>query len=137
MDTQGQDNFVVVHSPAEIESKQGLPYFVGISGHNAGARGISMNLVVIPAGGAGQPHCHSNFESTIYLVKGRVLTKYGDGLTNSTITEAGDFIYIGPNVWHQPINLSETEDAVAIVARNDPEEQEHVILYEDHIKGAA
>jgi uncharacterized RmlC-like cupin family protein len=36
-------------------------------------------------------------------------------------------IYIGPNVLHQPINLSDSEPAVAIVARNDPDEQEHVI----------
>ncbi|TAK34585.1 MAG: cupin domain-containing protein [Chloroflexota bacterium] len=137
MDSADRDGLVLVHGPAEIKSKQGLPYFVGISGHNAGARGISMNMVVIPAGGAGEPHCHSNFESTIYLVKGRVLTKYGDGLAQSAIVEAGDFLYIGPNVWHQPINLSETEEAIAIVARNDPEEQEHVILYDDQIRGAA
>jgi uncharacterized RmlC-like cupin family protein len=30
---------------------------------------------------------------------------------------------------HQPVNLSTTEPAIAIVARNDPEEQEHVVLY--------
>jgi uncharacterized RmlC-like cupin family protein len=30
---------------------------------------------------------------------------------------------------HQPINLSDTEPAIAIVARNDPNEQEHVELY--------
>ena len=35
---------------------------------------------------------------------------------------------------HQPVNLSETETARAIVVRNDPNEQEHVILYDpsDH-----
>ena len=31
---------------------------------------------------------------------------------------------------HQPVNLSETEAARAIVVRNDPNEQEHVILYD-------
>lgn len=130
MEIEKHEGFVIVRAPAEIESKQRLPYFVGLSGQNVGAQGISMNLVVIPAGKAAEAHSHSNFETAIYVVKGRVLCKYGDGLAESAIVEAGNFLYIGPNVWHQPINLSETEDAVAIVARNDPNEQEHVILYE-------
>src|SRR4029079_14700067 len=46
----------------------------------------------------------------------------------SVVNEAGDFIFIPPDVPHQPINLSNTEPAIAIVARNDPDEQEHVIL---------
>ena len=35
-----------------------------------------------------------------------------------------------PDVPHQPVNLSDTEPAQAIVVRNDPNEQEHVILYD-------
>ena len=130
MEIEKHEGFVIVRAPAAIESKQRLPYFVGLSGQNVGARGISMNLVVIPAGKAAEAHSHSHFETAIYLLKGRVICKYGDGLAKSAIVEAGNFLYIGPNVWHQPINLSESEDAVAIVARNDPDEQEHVILYE-------
>lgn len=128
MNVDENQDLVVIHAPEAISSKQRLPYFVGISGHNAGARGISMNMVIIPAGSAAEAHCHSDFESAIYLVRGRVLTKYGEGLAKETVVEAGDFLYIGPNVWHQPVNLSKIEDAMAIVARNDPEEQEHVIL---------
>jgi uncharacterized RmlC-like cupin family protein len=30
---------------------------------------------------------------------------------------------------HQPFNLSDTEPAIAIVTRNDPDEQEHVVVY--------
>ncbi len=45
------------------------------------------------------------------------------------MNEAGDFIFISADVPHKPTNLSETEPAIAIVARNDPREQEHVILY--------
>ena len=57
-------------------------------------------------------------------------TRYGPKLEQSVITEAGDFLFIPPDVPHQPVNLSETEAARAIVVRNDPNEQEHVILYE-------
>jgi len=35
-----------------------------------------------------------------------------------------------PFLQHQPVNLSATEPARAIVVRNDPNEQEHVVLHE-------
>ena len=63
-------------------------------------------------------------------MKGRVETRYGKDLKKSAIAEAGDFLFIPPNLPHQPVNLSKTEAAQAIVVRNDPDEQEHVILYE-------
>jgi uncharacterized RmlC-like cupin family protein len=44
--------------------------------------------------------------------------------------EAGDFIFIPADVPHQPVNLSDSEPAHAIVARNDPNEQESVIAYD-------
>jgi len=31
---------------------------------------------------------------------------------------------------HQPVNLSTTEPAQALVARNDPNEQESVVVYD-------
>jgi len=40
------------------------------------------------------------------------------------------FLFIPPNLPHQPVNLSQSEAAQAIVVRNDPDEQEHVILYD-------
>lgn len=82
-----------------------------------------MLKVVIPPGRSAEPHIHKGFESAIYLIQGKVETRYG-----SVVNEAGDFIFIPPDVPHQPVNLSDTEPAIAIVARNDPEEQEHVIL---------
>jgi uncharacterized RmlC-like cupin family protein len=110
------------------ESKQELPIFPGISGKTAGAKGLSLLRVVIPPGGSAKPHIHKGFESAVYLMQGRVETRYGEGLKKSVVNEAGDFIFIPPDLPHQPVNLSDTEPAIAIVARNDPEEQEHVIL---------
>ena len=60
------------------------------------------------------------------------MTRYGPGLAHSMINEAGDFLYIPPDVPHQPVNLSSTEPARAIVARNDANEQENVVLYDPH-----
>lgn len=124
------DEIITVRPDATTMTRQRLPNFVGVSAPTTGATGISMNLVIIPPGGAAEPHLHRNYETAIYLLKGRVETRYGPGLRQSVINEAGDFIFIPANVPHQPINLSDTEPAQAIVARNDPNEQESVEPYD-------
>lgn len=111
-------------------TRQQLPNFVGISAATAGSKHLSMNVVIIPPGGAAQPHVHQGYETAIYLLSGRVETRYGPGLRNSIINEAGDFIFIPADVPHQPVNLSATEPAHALVARNDPNEQESVVVYD-------
>ncbi len=117
---------VVIHPTATSDTKQGIPMFVGVSGKNAGTRRISMNKVVIPAGKSAKAHIHKGFESVVYIIKGRVKTLYGEGLKKSVVNEAGDFLYIPADLPHKPVNLSDTEDAEAIVARTDPNEQESV-----------
>jgi uncharacterized RmlC-like cupin family protein len=121
---------VTVRPDSQIMTRQHLPYFVGISGVTAGARTLSLNLVIIPPGGRAAPHYHRGYETAIYILRGRVETRYGPRLEKSLINEAGDFMFIPPDVPHQPINLSETEAAQAIVARNDPNEQESVVAYD-------
>jgi uncharacterized RmlC-like cupin family protein len=124
------DGVIVVRPEAETMSRQRLPYYVGISEVSAGAKNISMNLIVIPPAGAAEPHLHQGYETAIYLLRGRVDTRYGRKLKNSIICEQGNFIFIKPDVPHQPINLSATEAAMALVARNDPNEQENVVYYD-------
>jgi len=121
---------VTVRPGAEVMTKQRLPNFVGISAATTGSKVLSMNLVVIPPGGSAQAHVHRGYETAIYLIKGRVETRYGPGLKKSVINEAGDFIFIPADLPHQPFNLSATEPAYAVVARNDPNEQESVVHYE-------
>jgi uncharacterized RmlC-like cupin family protein len=126
----GEQRLTLIKSPPEILTRQKLPNFVGISAQSAGARGLSMNLVIIPPGASAEPHFHADFESAVYVLAGRVETRYGPGLKESVITEAGDFLFIPPDVPHQPTNLSTAETARAIPVRNDPDEQELVILYD-------
>jgi len=45
------------------------------------------------------------------------------------ISETGDFLFIPAGVPHEAINLSTSEPARAIVARNDPAEQDNVVPY--------
>jgi uncharacterized RmlC-like cupin family protein len=101
-------------------------YFVGISRQAVGARQLAMSLVIVPPKGTVPPHCHRGYETIIHPLSGRVETHYDQKLDNSIVNGPGDFIYIGPNIPHQPVNLSETERAVAINARNDPDQEEHV-----------
>jgi uncharacterized RmlC-like cupin family protein len=122
--------FVTVRPSVEVMSRQRLPYFIGISEDTAGATGLSMNLVIIPPGGSAAAHLHRGFESAIYVLEGRVETLYGPGLRQSMVNEPGDFIFIPADVPHQPFNLSDTEPVKAIVVRNDPNEQESVVLYD-------
>ena len=124
----GKD-IVTVRVTEATQSKQGLPTFTGISGNTAGAKHLTLLKVVIPPGGSAEPHVHKGFESAIYVLQGRVETRYGEGLKQSVVNVAGDFLFVPPDVPHQPINLSDTEPVIAIVARNDPNEQEHVVLY--------
>ncbi len=130
MEKVTQSRIVTVRPKETLLTKQQLPNFVGISEKTAGSTGLCMHMVIIPPGGAAQPHIHKGCETALYVIKGRAKTLYGEGLSQSVINETGDFIFIPANVPHQPINISDTEEVVAIVARNDPNEQESVIHYE-------
>lgn len=113
----------------EILTRQRLPYFVGISGETVGASGMSMHLVTIPPGAKSEPHYHVGYETGIYVLEGKVLTRWGAKLENEMISEAGEFLFIPPGVPHEAINLSTTEAARAVVARNHPAEQDQIQPY--------
>lgn len=123
------DTIITVRPQATHLTKQQLPNFEGISAVTAGSKHLCMHLVIIPPGGRAVAHYHDGYETTIYIIEGKAETRYGKNLEHSTINEAGDFLYIPPNLPHQPINLSDTEQVIAVVARNDPNEQESVVVY--------
>ena len=121
---------ILVRRPgAAVGGRQGLPVFEGVSRESVGAKGLCMHLVEIPPGGAARAHWHDGHETAIYLLKGRVETLYGLGLAKSLVHEPGTFVFIPPNVPHKPMNMSDTEPALALVARTDPNEQESVVPY--------
>lgn len=124
-----QSSVKAIHPETQIMTRQRLPYFVGISGQTVGAQGLSMHIVVIPPGARAQPHIHVGYETGIYVLEGRVCTRWGASLENETISEAGDFLFVPPGIPHEAINLSDSEPARAVVARNDPAEQDKVEPY--------
>lgn len=110
----------------EVMSLQRLPYFIGISGQTVGALGLSMHVVVIPPGARADPHRHIGYETGIFVLEGRVLTRWGERLENEVVSEPGDFLFVPPGIAHEAVNLSATEPARAVIARNDPAEQDKV-----------
>ncbi len=119
---------VVVRRGEETERRQ-IGYTVGVSAAVCGSTGLSLSYVVVPPGAVADAHSHEGFETAIYQLSGRVETRYGPDLAESVVTEAGDFLFVPPGVPHQPRNLSDTEPATAIVARNDPRDEEQTVPY--------
>ncbi|HLN14843.1 MAG TPA: cupin domain-containing protein [bacterium] len=108
----------------------GIQYKTGLSAKNVGAKQLSMNVATIPPGGVAYAHIHVDFEVMLYIVQGHVRHEYGPGCALSIDNEAGDFIFIEPGVPHEVFNRSDTEPVVAVVARSDASEWEHIIKYD-------
>ena len=120
---------IAIRPEQEAMTLQRLPYFVGISGSTVGSQGLSMHLVVIPPGAKADPHIHVGYETGIYVLEGRVLTRWGKNLENETISEPGEFLFVPPGVPHEAVNLSATSPARAVIARNDNAEQDKVVPF--------
>jgi uncharacterized RmlC-like cupin family protein len=118
----------VVVSGAPFVGKQGFTYMPAISAETVGATGIHMQLLTIPPGGRAKAHKHEGHETAIYAVSGVSGMHYGQRLEKHMTIRPGEFLYIPADMPHLPYNASETEPAVAIIARTDPNEQESVVL---------
>ena len=124
------DGIFVIRGGENTRSWNGIEYRAGLSAKNTAARELSMNVATIPPGGVAAAHIHVDFEVMLYILQGRVRHEYGPGLTRSVENSAGDFIFIEPGVPHEVFNLSDTEPVVAVVARSDASEWEHIIPYQ-------
>lgn len=120
---------VVITPGEEFEGKQRLQYFAGISAQSAGARGICMHLVTIPPGARSEAHLHEHHETAIYVLSGEGGMRYGEGLRETLIVRAGQFLYIPAGMPHQTFNPSPVSPCTAVLARTDPDEQESVRPY--------
>jgi len=108
--------------------RQGFSYAPAISAETVGARAIHMQLLTIPPAARAKAHKHLAHETAIYVLSGEAGTWYGERLENHIVSRAGDFVYIPANVPHLPYNRSDSEPAVAVVARTDPNDQESAVM---------
>jgi uncharacterized RmlC-like cupin family protein len=126
---EGNDGIFVLRGSGTTRSWNGIRYKTGLSARNVGARQLSMNVATIPPGGVAYAHIHVDFEVMLYILEGRVRHDFGEGLAKSVENVAGDFIFIEPGIPHEVCNLSDTEPVVAVVARSDASEWEHIVDY--------
>jgi uncharacterized RmlC-like cupin family protein len=69
-------------------------------------------------------------EVMLYILEGHVRHEYGPALEYAIENEAGDFIFIEPGVPREVFNVSDTDPVVAVVARSDASEWEHIIPFD-------
>lgn len=124
------DGIAVIRGSGTCRDWNGIRYKLGMAAGNVGSKQLSMNVATIPPAGVARAHIHVGFEVMLYIIEGRVRHEYGPGLRKSVDNEAGDFIYIEPGVPHEVFNLSDTAPVVAVVARSDASEWEHIITYD-------
>ncbi len=118
---------------AQVIGEGGISMLRGgtaLSSSNVDAEGLSMKLAVIPPGAVIPAHLHVDFETMIYILEGTVRHEYGVGCKLVMENQAGDFLFIQPGVPHEVFNLSDTEPAVAVIARSAPDEREQTIPYD-------
>jgi uncharacterized RmlC-like cupin family protein len=120
----------VINADESYLGQQGLNYFIGVSAETVGAHALCMHLVKLPPGIRAKAHLHAEHETAVYVILGEIGLLHGDKLEHQDVIRAGEFIYIPAGVPHLPFNASETE-AVAVLARTDPNEQESVVLLPD------
>lgn len=116
-----------IRSNTPIITRQQVQIFPGVTKKSAGSSQISMNRIVLPPGMKGLRHMHKDAETIIYVLEGKSRTLIGEKGEIIVDNEAGDFIFIPANVWHQPMNISENR-VVAIEVRADADDQQNVIL---------
>jgi uncharacterized RmlC-like cupin family protein len=127
---EGSDGIFVIRGGGNVRGWNGIRYKTGLSAKNTKARQLSMNVATIPPGGVAAAHIHVDFEVMLYILHGHVRHEYGPALESVVENHAGDFIFIEPGVPHEVFNVSDTEPVVAVVARSDASEWEHIIPFE-------
>lgn len=127
---EGHDGIWVIRGGGNVRGWNGIRYRAGMSARNVGSKQLSMNVATIPPGGVAYAHIHVDFEVMLFILQGRVRHEYGHALKQVVENEAGDFIFIEPGVPHEVFNLSDTDPVVAVVARSDASEWEHIIPYD-------
>ncbi|NQW17228.1 MAG: cupin domain-containing protein [Chloroflexi bacterium] len=110
----------ITHPDAlEVEIASGaMTRLAGVSESLAGSTGIHLAIATVPPGRCSMTHYHTNCESAIYVERGNGLFLTGADLEVSNPISAGDFIYVPAGAPHQPVNTTDDEDLVLIVARN-------------------
>jgi uncharacterized RmlC-like cupin family protein len=106
----------------ERETPRGVVGGSEISQATTGATNIFMGRFRVPPGAQSRPHYHENCESALYMLSGRIEIQWGDHLEDRVQVDPGDMLYVPPRQTHIVRNLSDSEAAEYVVARDSPTE---------------
>jgi uncharacterized RmlC-like cupin family protein len=122
---------VLVGRGGRFTGAQGLTYAAGLTGASAGSSGLSLTEAELPPGACSRAHLHSGIETGGYVIEGTLETLWGERLEESVVAEAGEFVYIPPDVPHVVRNPSSEQPARALVAHTAADDQEGIELRPD------
>ena len=121
----------VVKPTGDREVPRGVLGGAEISQATAGASNIYMGVFRVPPGAQSRPHYREGCESAVYMLSGTLRVKWGDRLEQELSLEPGDLVYVPPRETHVLENLSDTEAAEYVVARDSPHEDAVVVPWAD------
>jgi uncharacterized RmlC-like cupin family protein len=105
-----------------------------ISQATAGAHNIYMGRFRVPPAAQSRPHYHADCESAVYMLSGRLRVRWGDRLQEELELEPGDMVYVPPRETHVLENISDSEPADYVVARDSPLEDAVIVPWaEDEV----
>jgi uncharacterized RmlC-like cupin family protein len=113
---------IVKPSAEDRETPRGVVGGAEISQATTGANNIYMGVFRVPPGARSRPHFHENCESAVYLLTGRLEVRWGDHLEQVVELEPRDMVYVPPRETHILRNLSDSDPAEYVVARDSPTE---------------
>src|SRR5918911_2260027 len=89
-----------------------------IAGATVGAQKIWLGYVELGPGLVSAVHHHGEAESGIYIISGQARFYSGERLEKVTPAQAGDFVWVPPNLVNVEQNVSPTEPVRMVVARS-------------------
>jgi uncharacterized RmlC-like cupin family protein len=122
---------VLIRPGDSYTGAQGLSYGAGLTGATAGARGLCLTEAVLPPGACSRAHLHRGIETGGYVIEGTLETLWGGRLEHSLIAQAGELVYIPPDMPHIVRNPSAERPARALVAHTAPDDQQGIELLPD------
>ncbi len=121
----------VIKPGEDREVPRGVLGGAEISQATAGARNIYMGVFRVPPGARSRPHYHAARESAVYMLAGRLRVRWGDQLEQEVTLDPRDLVYVPPRETHVLENLSDSEPAEYVVARDSPDEDAVVVPWAD------
>jgi uncharacterized RmlC-like cupin family protein len=110
----------VVKPGPDRETPRGVVGGSEISQASTGAHNLYMAVFRVPAGAQSRPHYHESCESAVYMLAGKLRVRWGDDLAEQVDLEPRDLVYVPPRETHVLENLSDSEPAEYVVARDAP-----------------